>query len=292
LNVTPAELSPALSSKGILSKLPINNVAPPGATLWLVNGDSVEETDIEFFTQRLGESETRRLVSFLRPQRRRQFVLGRMLLRFAVSDLTGYPVHAIGVVERPSHSPWLILPDSQSGNPRFSLSHSRNWVACAVSCAAAVGLDIEVNDPARDIDGISEMLFHPSERLWLSSLSHAERVTSFYSLWCEREAQHKLLCNLGRDPDLSSDAASRIGCFTWRCRIQSLSALSVVAVSDRRLFGIQKKILTALTRADWSNGFTCKFEEPFDKLRVNGQGLEPLTANNKPPSQFSTGQGR
>jgi 4'-phosphopantetheinyl transferase len=235
--------------------LPINNVALPAATLWLVNADSVEENDIEFFTQQLGGSEARRLVSFLRPQRRRQFLIGRMLLRFAVSDLMGLPVDTIGVVERSGNAPTLMLPETQHVKPNFSLSHSRNWVACMVSCGVALGLDIEVNDPGRDIDSISEMLFRPSEHRWLSTLSHAERVPSFYYLWCEREALHKLLCNLGCDTDslhlLESDGELEFERFGWHRYRLPFCGLSVVAFSDRELFEIREKIPRKFTRRGW-----------------------------------------
>jgi 4'-phosphopantetheinyl transferase len=238
--------------------------------LWLLDGAGVAQDDLAFFTRCLGSSERRRLASFLRPERRRQFLIGRMLLRVAVSDLTALPIDTIEVVERPGNAPRLVLSEAHKAHPHFSLSHSRNWVACLISYGATLGLDIEVNDLARDIRGISEMVFHPSERRWLASRPDAERVSSFYDLWCEKEALHKLLCNLGRDPDLASKEALRIGSFAGRRRIRSLSGLSVVAVSDRRLFGIQEKILSGFPRADWMNGFTCKFAGPFDKVRVNG----------------------
>ncbi len=238
-----------------MSKLPINDVAPRGATLYLTNADSVEEDDIEFFTGQLGGSEARRLGSFLRPQRRRQFLLGRMLLRFAVADLMGLPVDTIGVVERPGNAPALVLYETQHATPNFSLSHSGNWVACMVSCDVTLGLDIEVNDPGRDIDSISEMLFRPSEHRWLSTLPHAERVLSFYLLWCEREALHKLLCNLGRESGSPHLLGSQVDLdfegFGW-CRYRlPFRGLSVVAFTDRELLEIREKIPAQLTRRDW-----------------------------------------
>jgi 4'-phosphopantetheinyl transferase len=250
----PAGLSPGWCSKRTLSKLPINNVGPAAATLWLVNTDRVEESDIEFFTRQLGGSETRRLVSFSRPQRRRQFLLGRMLLRFAVADLVGLPVDRIGVVERPGNAPGLLLPETR-GNPNFSLSHSRNWVACVVGCGVTLGLDIEVNDAGRDIDGIGEMLFSPGEHHWLSTLPQAERIASFYHLWCEREALHKLMCNLGCESDslrlLGTEVGLEVERFGWHRYRLPFRGLSVVAVSNRGLFAIRKKILTELTERSW-----------------------------------------
>ena len=61
----------------------------PNATLWLLNGNCVCDDALAFFVQRLSSSEANHYDSFLRRERQRQFLLGRTLLRFAVSNLTG-----------------------------------------------------------------------------------------------------------------------------------------------------------------------------------------------------------
>jgi 4'-phosphopantetheinyl transferase len=215
----------------------------------LLDGGRVTEDEIAFFTRRLGSSESRRLASFLRPERQRQFLLGRMLLRVAVSDLTGLALDAIGVVERPGNAPALVLPDAREFQPNFSLSHSRNWMACVISRATALGLDIEVNDAARDIYDIGEMVFHPSELRWISSQPDAKRLSAFYDLWCEREALHKFFNNFDCDP-ASRDEASSIETFSCRPSTLPVPDLTVVVVSDRRLLGIEEKILDGFTGVD------------------------------------------
>jgi 4'-phosphopantetheinyl transferase len=234
--------------------------------------NGVTEDDLAFFKRQLGGSETDRLLSFVRPERRRQFLLGRILLRFAVSHLTGLPVDAIGVVERPDNAPRLVFPDAQHLKPNFSLSHSRNWVACVVSCAVTLGLDIEVNDPARDIDEMSEIVFHPNARLRLSALSRAERVASFYDLWCEKEALHKLLCNLGRESDSAALLGSHLGLqlekFGWHRYEVPFPGLSMIIESDHPLLAISERILAGFARADWlaavQDSAQTKRYSPFD----------------------------
>jgi 4'-phosphopantetheinyl transferase len=222
----------------------------PSATLWLLDGGAVAQDELDFFAQRLGSSETRRLASFLRPQRRRQFLLGRMLLRFAVAELTGTAVDAIDVVERPGNAPRLSLRDAKARQPNVSVSHSRDWVACVASCEAALGLDIEVNDPARDIQAISEMVFPASALSWLSSRSDGERVASCYGLWCEAEALHKLLCNIDRRTNPGGDCSGTAE-FRRFSYLRQISGVTVVTVSERRLSGIREKTLTGLAPADW-----------------------------------------
>jgi 4'-phosphopantetheinyl transferase len=233
--------------------LTINNIAAPSAKLWLLDGDSVAQDDLAFFTRRLGSSETRRLVSFLRPERKRQFILGRMLLRVAVSDLLGLPVDNIDVVEQPGNAPRLVLSDPLRLSPNFSLSHSRNWIACVVSRAAALGLDIEINDASRDIDGISELAFHPDVGDRLVSEPNTDPVSSFYDRWCEREALFKLLSNLGRDVDLAP-APLEFEKFNRHRQTGPSTRLSVVVFSHRGILTMGERMLTDFTRTNWIAG--------------------------------------
>jgi 4'-phosphopantetheinyl transferase len=140
----------------------------------LLDGDLVREDDLAFFVRQLGTSEALRYGSFIRRARQRQFLLGRMLLRFAISDFTGLPPNVIGIVERPDNAPQLIFPESKC-SPNFSLSHSRNWISCVVSADAMVGVDIEVNYPGRDFVASSQLAFHPNDYLWLLSQPAAGR---------------------------------------------------------------------------------------------------------------------
>lgn len=230
----------------------------PSATLWLLDGNLVHEDDAAFFVQQLGASEAHRYVCFKRKERQRQFLLARILLRLLVSSLTDLPPDAIGIVERDSDGPALVLPSSESFQPRFSLSHSRNWVACALSSSGTLGIDIEVNDPTRDVLSISQLVFHPNEHRWLLQQVEPVRLSAFYQLWCTREALYKLMSNLGRGT-VSSPLVGAEGAFathgpSWYCHTVPHSDLVVVVCSDRPLVVIHKVELTRLSRAEWVAG--------------------------------------
>src|SRR5918999_653679 len=121
------------------------------ATLWLLDIRGVREDAMAFLEQLLAASEAHRYANFLRTERKRQFLLGRMLVRLAVSNMLDVPVHVITVMDRAGCAPELFVANSQSSAPNFSISHSGNWVGCALSTDVRLGLDIEVNNPARDI---------------------------------------------------------------------------------------------------------------------------------------------
>jgi 4'-phosphopantetheinyl transferase len=225
----------------------------PSATLWLLDGRLVHEDDMAFFVGQLDGSETQRYTRFKRRERKRQFVLGRMLLRFAISNLMSLPPGTLGVVERDSNAPRLVLPDSQSARPSFSLSHSGDWVACAVSLNLMLGVDIEFNDPTRNIFDVSHMAFHPNEYLWLLQQSEAARLSAFYQLWCTKEALYKLMSALGRETASPSLVGAEGGLTSqgegWCCYTLAHLGLTIALCSDRPLSTLYKVELPRLTRA-------------------------------------------
>jgi 4'-phosphopantetheinyl transferase len=237
-----------------LSRLPKNSSAP-SATLWLLDGRNLDAEDLAFFAERIGASEARRLTRFARPERRRQFLLGRLLLRFAMARLTGVSADALRVLERSGQAPRLRFPNQRYLLPRFSLSHSREWVVCAASSAANLGVDIEVRDLNRDIDAIAEVVFDRYERHWLASLPDGQRLAGFYDLWCTKEALYKLRCNVHRRRHSLSlcqnDNTHVPRAWRWYQHVLSSSDLSVVLVSDRPCFEVKTIMLKGITRRQW-----------------------------------------
>lgn len=73
----------------------------------------------------------------------------------------------------------------------FNLSHSGEWLACAVTAGAPVGLDIEYARPGRDLMRLARRFFHPAEVKVLQDLDETPRLELFYSLWTLKEATVK-----------------------------------------------------------------------------------------------------
>jgi 4'-phosphopantetheinyl transferase len=238
-----------------LSKLPKNKSSKPSATLWLLDGSLVREDDMGFFAKQLGASEACRYGAFRRRERKRQFLLGHMLLRFAVSRLLSLPPDTLSVVERDSNAPRLVLPDSRNAQPSFSLSHSGDWVACAVSSSVNLGVDIELNDPTRSILDVSHMVFHANEHSCLLQQSEAARLSFFYQLWCAREALYKLMTALGRKtvllPLVGVDGKLALRGPGWHGYTSAHFGLTIAVCSDQPLWALQKMELAGLSRPDW-----------------------------------------
>lgn len=165
-------------------------VATHAAQVWLVDGSTVGDRALAGFMSWLTPAEAQRYGRFVRRERQRQFLIGRVLLRQALGRLLGMPGSSVRLLERAGNAPLLDLPGSASVG--FSLSHSGVWIACAVSATTAVGLDIEVIDPARDLAALAAQAFDSEQNAWLAARPEASRARDFYQLWSEKEALFKL----------------------------------------------------------------------------------------------------
>jgi 4'-phosphopantetheinyl transferase len=222
--------------------------------LWLADGREVLDQDFAFFVQQLGASEADRYARFSRPERQRQFVLGRMLLRLVTGHLTGVSPAAIKVDERSGSAPLLFFPDSISAPPLFSLSHSGDWIACAASLDSALGIDIERIDSERDVLTSSQAAFHVHEHAWILAQPEDKRHAAFYRLWSLREALYKLLSGTGAQmpPVLAEPARgmARQG-QGWHGYTLPYPGMSLVVCSAQELEEVPVPQAVSLTRASW-----------------------------------------
>jgi 4'-phosphopantetheinyl transferase len=158
----------------------------------------------------LDDSERERLARFVRRERRRQFIAGRMLARRTLGAVLGVAPETVRLVERPGAAPALAVPDA--GAAGFSISHSGAWIACAASAMGRVGLDVEMVDPARDIDALAAQAFDASQQAWLAARPAASRLADFYRAWSTLEARFKLGTAAAATFDLSRPGLSIVVC--------------------------------------------------------------------------------
>ena len=163
---------------------------PGDATIWLLDGAAFDDAALAPFERWLGPDEIVRLGRFTRPARRRQFVAGRALLRQALAPILRVAPERIGLAQARSQGPRLAMAGGEA--PYFSLSHSGRWIACAVSAAAPVGLDIECLDARRDVAALAGQAFGAAEAAALGDMAPQARLACFYRLWCGAEARLKL----------------------------------------------------------------------------------------------------
>ena len=143
----------------------------------------------------LPENRWEALLPLLSPQRQQRILACRhgadrarlagagWLLRYALSQ-EGIPVHAQQFTTSPDGKPLLA-----NGSLDFSLSHSGEWVLCAVS-SQLVGVDVEL---PRCTMATARRFFAPEEVAMVEALPKAAQADALLRLWTAKEAFTKAL---------------------------------------------------------------------------------------------------
>ncbi len=151
-----------------------------------ISDDSIE---IEEQTETLlSESEKARLCATGSPQKRHEFLLSRALMRHGLTQRFGQQESFWNFQYQSDHAPEITnLP-----RPVYtSLSHSKDLTAFVIS-EMPVGLDLEMLNSRRNIEGIAEVTMTRDEVYYLDQ-HPTEKVKRFYELWCCKEAYYKTL---------------------------------------------------------------------------------------------------
>lgn len=167
-------------------ELPVDEVH-----LWYAHPSALTESRLlRRFEALLSDEERTRRERFRFPAGRHLFLVSRALVRSALSEYAGVaPEHwrfDVSAAGRPDVSaahrlPWL----------RFNLSHSGDFVVCAVARDCALGVDVEtVANPVEALE-IAGRFFATDEVAELRRVSGPERTARFYRYWTLKEAYLK-----------------------------------------------------------------------------------------------------
>jgi phosphopantetheine--protein transferase-like protein len=117
--------------------------------------------------------------------------------RAVLSRYTGHPPASLAFARGPHGKPQLL------GGVRtlsFNLSDSGAWLALAISGAAAIGVDLEFCDPARDVLKLARRCFSAAEIADMEAREGARLIDRFYDYWTLKEARVKAFGgSLGRE---------------------------------------------------------------------------------------------
>lgn len=138
----------------------------------------------------LSVDERRRHDELRREEARRQFLVGRALLRVTLAHQLGCEPAALAFGRSEQGKPCLLQPAARW---YFNLSHSRGWAALALTDAGEVGVDVEFRGRRNDIAGIAQRFYQPAEVQALAALPEAVRRRRFFELWTLKEAAVKAL---------------------------------------------------------------------------------------------------
>jgi 4'-phosphopantetheinyl transferase len=185
---------------------------------------------------------------------RRCYAAARGLLRIEISMRLQLSPQDWQYVPRSGGRPEIRTPLGRIDNLRFSLSHTRGVVACAVADSSAgpwgsVGIDVEWVRSLPDMDRLARDHFAEAELRALRALPAPQRPARFFSLWTLRQAWGKARCGvrapLEDHPVFGFDETGTIPHATfspgmaeingrWRFWLQGFDDQHVVALAARQ----------------------------------------------------------
>lgn len=132
-------------------------------------------------------------IKHARSKRRDEFLLSRLLLRYALTcHLGGTEPGTLEVVEKTSGQP--EVPRADQSGLRFNISHSHQYVAVAVSTDIddSIGVDIEYSQNPRAIKDIARVFCSDQELEEINKINKTGDLEKLlYRLWTRKEAALK-----------------------------------------------------------------------------------------------------
>ena len=139
----------------------------------------------------LSSSERARVAAISSAARRTEFVAGRWQLRRLLAERHGGDAQRDWPLSAGRDEPPRLIDPPLSSACFFSLSHSGEWLACAVA-DCAVGIDIEVTARQKSFAAIIDVIGTSNERALFNRLDESEARRYFWCLWTAKEACLKL----------------------------------------------------------------------------------------------------
>lgn len=162
-------------------------LSPGEIHIWSVQLDPPPDI-VERLGRSLSADEWERANRFRFDKHRRQYVVGRGVLRGLVAAYTGTRPEAVRFRYGERGKPYLA--DSTSGL-ELNLSNSDEMALVGFVRGLEIGVDIEFLKPMPDCEQIAERFFSASERDVLRALPADRKEEAFFNCWTRKEAYLK-----------------------------------------------------------------------------------------------------
>lgn len=157
--------------------------------IWRCYPNSIERGQICNYVAALSRSDLARYRKLRHAERRQHFLVGRSLIRHALSQYANVPASSWRFVSNEHGRPAIDWPRT-CRNIHFNLSHTSGLIAVAVGAIPEIGIDVENVDRPVEISDIAEMVFTSRELNRISRCSRQDRE-AFFELWTLKEAYIK-----------------------------------------------------------------------------------------------------
>jgi 4'-phosphopantetheinyl transferase len=135
--------------------------------------------------------ELRRADRFVSAVDRRQFAVGRGLLRTILGRYLDRDPASIRFVTNPHGKPELDPASGVDPTLRFNLAHSGSLVLYALTRGRDLGVDVEKVRPDFGGEALAGRFFAPGEVAALKALPESDRTLAFFHGWTRKEAYIK-----------------------------------------------------------------------------------------------------
>jgi len=157
--------------------------------LWHLRIGDISDSDLRLGLSWLSPEELDYFRNCASQLRKRQFALGRLLLRGALSHLeTSRAPGQWRIVEGLHGRPSLAADEPFIG---FNLAHSDDRIVLVTGPLHRLGIDLEYGLKQRKVERLARRWFNPSELAELMQLEPAARQQWFYRIWTLKEAWSK-----------------------------------------------------------------------------------------------------
>jgi 4'-phosphopantetheinyl transferase len=153
------------------------------ADLYLLKPAQICAEQLNTLPHELSREEHQLWHAIQQPNRRQEYLLGRVLLRRLLAERLHCPADELVFCTGPHGKPVLCDESWQ-----FNLSHSGDWLVLALCQAGPLGVDVEMGLRRRQILPLARRFYAASEYAWLLSLPAQEQESAFYRLWSRKEA--------------------------------------------------------------------------------------------------------
>ena len=150
--------------------------------LWRVALDQ-PQSRVDTLRTLLSDDELARADAFRFPRHRRRFIVARAALRRTAGAYLEAAPARLRFDYNPHGKPFLADVPLQ-----FNVSHAGELALLAFAWERAVGVDIEMIRPLRDVEALARANFAAEEVDALLALPRAERQRAFFNAWTRKEA--------------------------------------------------------------------------------------------------------
>nr|WP_288827060.1 4'-phosphopantetheinyl transferase superfamily protein [uncultured Clostridium sp.] len=157
--------------------------------LYILSIKNIDSIIINNFIQYLSPERQKKATNYRLETDTIRTVCGEMLLRYALSKRQGSSLPKIPLHFTYNSYGKPLLQDYPDVS--FNISHSGNWVACAIS-DSGIGIDIEQINYDIDLN-IANHYFHQKERQIIHTTAAPESYHHFFRFWTAKESYLKCI---------------------------------------------------------------------------------------------------